>query len=83
MKTLVLGLILMMGSVVFAQDAMMQMNGKAMETLKAKASEMSLACKQDSVQFCKEMKGMEKAKTCLKDNYEKLSPGCKEAVGKK
>lgn len=52
---------------------------KLIDAAKGAAEKVSAACKNESVQFCKE-KQMDKLKACLVANYAKLSDGCKAAL---
>lgn len=65
---------------VFSQSKMSGLSGKAMEMGKAKAGEVMVACKEDTAHFCDQMKTAETIKTCLKENYSKLSEGCKKVI---
>ena len=63
-----------------AQTAMSGFKAKALELGKAKASEAMVACKEDTAHFCENMKTVETTKSCLKENYSKLSEGCKKVI---
>lgn len=41
---------------------------------------MMVACKNDTAHLCKEMKTLDTQKACLKENYSKLSDGCKKVI---
>lgn len=80
MKNLVI-----LGSVLFSLSAVSQtpmsgIAGKAMSMGKEKASEVMVACKEDKAHFCEKMKTVEASKACLKENYSKLSDGCKKVI---
>jgi hypothetical protein len=67
-----------------AEDSMMKgLGAKALEKTKTVATDVMSACKNDQVKFCKETQGAENIKACLKSNYEKLTPTCKQALPKK
>jgi hypothetical protein len=80
MKNLVIVFTMMFSVSAFSQSAMSGMTGKAMEMGKAKAGEAMVACKNDTAHFCKEMKTLDTQKACLKENYSKLSDGCKKVI---
>ncbi|MEZ0391588.1 MAG: hypothetical protein ACAH59_05195 [Pseudobdellovibrionaceae bacterium] len=67
--------IAMVGLVAQAQDA-----AKMMDSAKAKAANVMSSCKEDQVKLCPDMKTAEQIQTCLKGNYEKLTPACKESM---
>ncbi len=80
MKAIVFGFLCLAASSVGAVD--MPTAGGAMNAVKAKGVNVMAACKEDTVSYCKEIKGMDKIKTCLKENVDKLTPSCKESVTK-
>lgn len=65
---------------VFSQIQTGGLTGKVMALGKEKASEAMVACKEDSAHFCEKMKTVEASKACLKENYNKLSDGCKKVI---
>lgn len=71
------GLLFCSGSFAFE---MADMKSKVLEVAKEKAVSIGTSCQKESVDFCKGAKGADKLKTCLKDNYSRLSDGCKAAV---
>lgn len=64
----------------FSQGQLNGLAGKAMAIGKEKASEVMVACKEDTAHFCEKMKTVEAIKLCLKENYSKLSDGCKKVI---
>jgi hypothetical protein len=60
----------------FAID-MKSVSSKAMDAGK----QITSACKSEKVEFCKTANGMGPLKDCLMKNKEKLSDGCKKAIG--
>lgn len=80
MKAMIFTTVLSLGFL--AQAVEMPSVGGAVNAAKAKASNVMSACKEDTVSYCKEIKGLDKIKACLKENVDKLTPPCKESVTK-
>lgn len=80
MKMMMMTCVLALGFMAQAID--MPTTAGVMDKAKAKASNVMASCKEDTVSFCKEIKGVDKIKACLKNNVDKLTPPCKESVTK-
>lgn len=80
MKSMILAALMTVGFLALAVD--MPGKDKVLNAAKAKATDVMAACKEDTVTYCKEIKGVDKIKACLKENVDKLTPACKDSVTK-
>ena len=80
MKSIIILTSLLFSVCAFSQSKMGDLTSKTMEMGKAKAGEVMAACKDDTTHYCEKMKTADTVKACLKENYSKLSEGCKKVI---